>query len=62
MEAKADPVGIEVNNSSSSSILPNSDENSIISIPITLNLNDPTENITLSIGNFKDASGNSIIS
>ena len=58
MEAKADPVGIEVNDSSSSSILPNSDENSIISIPITLNLNDPTENVTLSIGNFKDASGN----
>ena len=37
---------------------PNSDENSAISIPIKLNLNDATENITLSIGNFRDASGN----
>ena len=58
MEAKADPVGIEVNNSSSSSTMSNSDENSAISIPIKLNLNDATENITLSIGNFRDASGN----
>jgi hypothetical protein len=58
MESKADPVGIEVNNSSSSSTMSNSDENSAISIPIKLNLNDATENITLSIGNFRDASGN----
>ena len=36
----------------------NSDENSAISIPIKLNLNDATENISLSIGNFRDASGN----
>ena len=57
MEAKADPVGIEVNNNASSSTLSNSDENSAISIPIKLNLNDTDENITLSIGNFRDASG-----
>jgi len=61
MEPKADQVGIEVNNNSSSSILSNSDENSIISIPITLNLNDPTEVITLSIGNFRDADGNTLL-
>ncbi|MDA8687549.1 cadherin repeat domain-containing protein [bacterium] len=61
MEPKADQVGIDVNNSSSSSVFPNSDENSIISIPIKLNLNDPTEVITLSIGNFRDADGNTLL-
>ena len=61
MEPKADQVGIDVNNSSSSSVFPNSDENSIIAIPIKLNLNDPTEVITLSIGNFRDADGNTLL-
>ena len=60
MEAKADVVNLQVNNSSSSNALSNSDENSIISIPIKINLNDPTETVSLSIGNFKDASGNSL--
>ena len=36
MSSKADPVGIEVNGNSSSSTLPNSDENGVISYLLNL--------------------------